>query len=357
MGVTRKVSLPRLRRRGRRRGGARALAAAVIVLGFGLTTARPAAAACPPQIGTDAELLAAGDIRAAISAANLSLANASGKLWKIEAGDAPPSTLVGTFHLPIGGAEVPPPAVEAAVRAARLLLVEITRTDMEAEMKAAMVADPGLVMQFDGSPLSALLSPAEKRLADEALSGLGLSLAVVDRFRPWAVFLMTALPPCVMLELATTQKPGLDERIVALAEAEGVEVRSLETFLEIVEHLEPDTPERTRRMLVATVGMAKDAEKRLHDTRALYSAADIGAIWELAKADLAAVGVLEAPDEAMAEFWEMLVAGRNVMMVERAAPELARGGVVMAVGALHLPGEDGIIEMLRGRGFTVTRLD
>jgi uncharacterized protein YbaP (TraB family) len=29
----------------------------------------------------------------------------------------------------------------------------------------------------------------------------------------------------------------------------------------------------------------------------------------------------------------------------------------MAVGALHLPGEDGIIELLRGRGFTVTRLD
>ena len=335
-----------------------AIAVVLVAQGFGLQAAPPATAGCPPQAGTDAELLAAADIGAAIAAAGRTLVNGSGKLWKVEAsGGAPPSTLVGTFHLPIGGAEIPPAAVEAAVRAARLVLVEITRSDMETEMQAAMVADPGLVMQFDRPPLSALLSPAEARLADEALAALGLSLAVVDRFRPWAVFLMTALPPCVMLELAETETSGLDERIVALAEANGIEVRSLETFLEIIDHLDPDTPERTRRMLVATVGMAKESETRLHDTRALYSAAEIGAIWELARADLAAVGLLEAPDEAMAEFWEILVAGRNAKMVERAAPELERGGVVVAVGALHLPGEDGIIERLRARGFTVTRLD
>jgi uncharacterized protein YbaP (TraB family) len=29
----------------------------------------------------------------------------------------------------------------------------------------------------------------------------------------------------------------------------------------------------------------------------------------------------------------------------------------MAVGALHLPGEEGVIELLRTQGFTLTRVD
>jgi uncharacterized protein YbaP (TraB family) len=41
-------------------------------------------------------------------------------------------------------------------------------------------------------------------------------------------------------------------------------------------------------------------------------------------------------------------------MAERAAPILAGGNVFMAVGALHLPGKDGLVELLRRQGFTVT---
>ena len=40
-------------------------------------------------------------------------------------------------------------------------------------------------------------------------------------------------------------------------------------------------------------------------------------------------------------------------MAERAAQYLEKGNAFMAVGALHLPGKDGLVALLRDEGFTV----
>jgi uncharacterized protein YbaP (TraB family) len=44
-------------------------------------------------------------------------------------------------------------------------------------------------------------------------------------------------------------------------------------------------------------------------------------------------------------------------MAERALPFLEEGGAFIAVGALHLPGEAGLVELLRAKGYTVTAED
>ena len=49
--------------------------------------------------------------------------------------------------------------------------------------------------------------------------------------------------------------------------------------------------------------------------------------------------------------------GRHALMMERALPELANGNVVMAVGAAHLPGDNGLVELIRRAGFKVTRVE
>jgi len=47
---------------------------------------------------------------------------------------------------------------------------------------------------------------------------------------------------------------------------------------------------------------------------------------------------------------------RNEGMARNALPELERGNIVIAVGALHLPGEHGLIELIRRAGYRVTRV-
>ncbi|MEM7441354.1 MAG: TraB/GumN family protein, partial [Pseudomonadota bacterium] len=51
-----------------------------------------------------------------------------------------------------------------------------------------------------------------------------------------------------------------------------------------------------------------------------------------------------------------LVDERNRGFLETIAPELQRGGVLMVMGAFHLPGDTGMVAILRDAGFTVTRV-
>ncbi|MGL4489412.1 MAG: TraB/GumN family protein, partial [Rhizobiaceae bacterium] len=62
----------------------------------------------------------------------------------------------------------------------------------------------------------------------------------------------------------------------------------------------------------------------------------------------------EAQEAGYGEFEEIMINARNGVMAERARDRLAKGSVFIAVGALHLPGEKGLVELLRKDGYTVT---
>ena len=44
-------------------------------------------------------------------------------------------------------------------------------------------------------------------------------------------------------------------------------------------------------------------------------------------------------------------------MRDAALPLLAKGNVFIGVGALHLPGRDGLVQLLRDKGYTVTAVE
>ncbi|TIT16488.1 MAG: polysaccharide biosynthesis protein GumN, partial [Mesorhizobium sp.] len=58
-----------------------------------------------------------------------------------------------------------------------------------------------------------------------------------------------------------------------------------------------------------------------------------------------------------AAFEETMITSRNKVMADHAGPLLARGNAFMAVGAMHLPGPQGLVEDLRKAGYTVTAVD
>jgi uncharacterized protein YbaP (TraB family) len=68
----------------------------------------------------------------------------------------------------------------------------------------------------------------------------------------------------------------------------------------------------------------------------------------------AVVTLLGSPPSETAIFQEVVIDARNRRMAERMAPLLAEGDWFIAIGALHLPGDEGIVELLRRRGHDVT---
>jgi hypothetical protein len=55
-------------------------------------------------------------------------------------------------------------------------------------------------------------------------------------------------------------------------------------------------------------------------------------------------------------FTQTAIVDRNLRMAERLEPILEQGGVFVAVGALHLPGPDGLFELLRAQGYRISAL-
>ena len=90
---------------------------------------------------------------------------------------------------------------------------------------------------------------------------------------------------------------------------------------------------------------------------ALYQSGEIAAIWEFSILSAAETTGIARSREIFAQFAAALIDGRNRAWIKVLAPELATSGVFAAFGALHLPGESGVIELLRAQGFEVTRLD
>jgi len=83
----------------------------------------------------------------------------------------------------------------------------------------------------------------------------------------------------------------------------------------------------------------------------LYQRGETGMFWPMFRAVIPGA----KDDQAgYAAFEETMITSRNKVMVDHAAPILAKGNAFMAVGALHLPGPEGLIEDFRKAGYTVT---
>jgi uncharacterized protein YbaP (TraB family) len=104
--------------------------------------------------------------------------------------------------------------------------------------------------------------------------------------------------------------------------------------------------------LVETLKLGDRADDVIETMVGLYLAGDTGMFWPFFRAVLPGAG-----QGGYAAFEQTMVTARNRTMAERALPFLEKGKAFIAVGALHLPGEAGIVELLRKDGYTVTRID
>jgi uncharacterized protein YbaP (TraB family) len=58
--------------------------------------------------------------------------------------------------------------------------------------------------------------------------------------------------------------------------------------------------------------------------------------------------------EALREFNRYTLDERNATMLDRALPLIEGGNAFIAVGAAHLPGDQGLVELFRKSGYEVT---
>ncbi|MCY0092642.1 TraB/GumN family protein [Hoeflea ulvae] len=277
--------------------------------------------------------------------------NGSGLLWKVEKAGTPASWLFGTMHVTDPRVTRLPDAAQSAFDAAGTVVIETVDILDPAKAQAALLSKPELTMFTDGSTLKSFLSDEDAGLVEAELSRRGIPLALVSRMKPWMIAGLVALPPC---ELArkTAGAEFLDVRIANTAKAEGKTVLGLESIGEQMAAMADLPMEFHIRGLVETIKLAELMPDIMATMTELYLEGEIALIMPVIMAS--------GPDGAdedidgYAEFEERIVRMRNHVMAERAAPILAKGDAFIAVGALHLPGDEGLVSLLQTAGYTVS---
>jgi len=289
---------------------------------------------------------------AAIMAAAAAAKNSDAILWKIEKEGRPASYLFGTVHMTDERVTNLSPAVKDAIKASKTVALEVSDISETATSTVIAKSAP-LVMFTDGRRLDGLLSPSEYDVVKSIIGRSGMPADLAALFKPWIVTMILSTSDC---ERAKVQNGArvLDMKIAEIGKSQGKEVIGLETIATQIEALAAVPEKQQLDMLRSSLRFADRTGDMMETLVQLYLKRKISAAlpFQVALAKEAGIG-----DEAFAGFQQKLIFERNAKMRAVAEPLLEQGGAFIAVGALHLPGDLGLVELIRKTGYTVTPVE
>jgi uncharacterized protein YbaP (TraB family) len=276
-----------------------------------------------------------------------SVANGNALLWRVEKDGVAPSYLFGTMHMSDPRAVALPPAAQSAFEQSSTLVIETTEILDQSKMMAAMLANPELMMFTDGTTLYSLLSAEDRAQVEAALTQRGIPPASVAKMKPWMIASMIALPAC---ELARKSAgvPVLDIELAKQAESAGKTLAGLETIADQLGAMASLPMDYHMRGLVETLKLGRRIDDVIETMILLYIRGEPGMFWPFFQAVLPSG---EDGEAGFSMFEETMVTARNHTMAREATSYFDKGEAFVAVGALHLPGEEGVVELLRRAGY------
>ena len=293
------------------------------------------------------------ELLAQIRAEAEKIPNGEGLLWRIEKPGATPSWLYGTMHVADPRVVEMTEAARAAYDGADTVVVEIKEvTNLEGAMASIMV-DPSLTMLPDGKTIQDLLDEESLAQLETVLDERGLPMTFIARMKPWMIFSLISVPECELARRSRGEE-FLDMRLAKGALEQGKTLKGLETLKEQLSILSGLPLDVQAVLLADTAALGSVLDDMTRTMTDLYLDENISMFMPLFKATAVNPDVSDDITGAYAKFEEDLIETRNHKMAERVQPILDDGNAFVAVGALHLPGEDGLVELLRNAGYTVT---
>lgn len=262
-------------------------------------------------------------------------------LYRVEGAGGATVYMLGSIHLLTGDLyPLPQPMQDAYADAERVFF--------EIDMDSAQAAQ--------GMMLARAMYPAGKSLRTELPADLfaevermaasyGLPIQTVERMEPWMAGLMFS---ALEWQKAGMQpQHGIDNHFHGRARRDGKPVGALETVAFQLSLFDDTPPAEQVTQLRSMLRELPRSNEMLAGIIAAWRAGDAAAIDSIMNESMA---------ENPAAFQRMLV-NRNAAWVPQ-IEQMLRGGddVLVVVGAAHLVGEQGVVEMLRRRGFTVRQL-
>lgn len=301
-----------------------------------------------PAASPHAQSAAPGELPAAAAAIEAPVP----LLWKVGNGERS-VYLLGSFHM-LAPADYPLSAdVDAAFADAEALLFEMAPAEMESPTLALRMGEAAL--RIDGSRLDSQLPPetAEKLHAWYAanaarLQASGMTEQGLQMFEPWFVGLTVGIVG--MVDVGLDPALGIDRHFAAAAVAAGKPAAGFETGEQQIAFLDGMDEKEQVQLLEEALAGVQPGSSEVRTLHALWRAGDAAALWDGLAADMR---------RDYPELYRRINVERNDAWLPRIEARLQGPGsddTLVVVGALHLLGEDGLVEKLRARGHAVERI-
>lgn len=254
-------------------------------------------------------------------------------LWKISGnGLSQPSYLFGTVHITCDATLST--KVNTALDATKQLYLELDMDDPNM-MKEMM---GGMAMK-DGATMTSLLSSEDYKLVEDFIkSKTGMPLKMLDSYKP---FLVSAMLMPAMLDC---KAQSIEQSLIDATKKQNEEIFGLETVQEQLDVFDAIPYKEQMEDLLASAkdNMANDrAEyKKMME---LYNAQKLNEL----------MAFMKSSKNKTASHDDVLLINRNKNWIPRIEKIAKEKPTLFGVGAGHLGGENGVIMLLRKKGYKV----
>ncbi len=257
-----------------------------------------------------------------------------GLLWRISGAGDKPSYLFGTMHVDDPRVTQLPDVVANAFEQSDSLTLE-AKLDL-----ASLAAVATKMILDDGRSLSDILGADLFAATRALLQQRGIPGPVALKFKPWAVSVLLSAPKAqsgMFLDRVLHEKARLQDK----------PIHGLETLEEQVAVFDELSMADQVSLVAESVAQYEQLQNLIEEITQAYLQRDLAALIAVTDRYLDQNGGLAN------RIKKRLIFQRNINMVDRIYPRLREGNAFVAVGALHLPGANGMLALLRNKGLGI----
>lgn len=258
-------------------------------------------------------------------------------LWKIEGdGLVEPSYLFGTMHLIQEEYYIFPETLKERILSCKRVVMEV-----EDISKASGALD--MMKAEEGRTMKDLLNPEQyDSVMTMAAKAVGLDKEMFEKqFGGMKPFMLISLMSKSMFKGVTK---SYEMELISLANLNDLEKGGLETLEQQLGFFDQVPDDKMVKMILETMRTMDEEDGMMEEMMKIYQSQDLDKLGKFM--------IEESPD--LMENEELLLTGRNEDWIPKIEDYAKDGRSFIAVGAAHLVGDKGVINLLREKGYTVT---
>lgn len=264
-------------------------------------------------------------------------------LWEVEKAGVK-SYLFGTVHVGDATMKGLPDKVIKAIDASDKVIVEVDISAISpAEMQRRSMP---FMMLKNGRTLQSELSAQNYQKLTDYFKNKSIDIAMFDGFAPWAV--MVTMMQIEFQKAGFSEQNGIDKQVIAHAKSKNIPIGELET-LEYQMEMFTNLSLLSNEMIEETFEQLADVETYFINLVNAWKTGDMDTLTDYYNESFDDSNYGEISEQVM-------LIERNDNWVKSLTPRIGKEKLFIAVGALHLPEQHGLLKQLKDQGFTVTRL-